>query len=64
MQEIYSLRIRKKVHPSTRKVMIVQTTFDWGNVEDALECKKLLEKASYASGVSVEFVKRGVEEKL
>ena len=41
----FQLKITKKVRLSTKRSVNVTTVFTWADREDAIECKKLIDRA-------------------
>lgn len=54
--EKYKLRITIEWFKSKMQKTKVIRSFVWINREDAMACKKLMEKAHYEKGTSIEFV--------
>lgn len=59
----FKLRLTAYVRTSTRKSMNIARTFVWDNKEDAISCKKLLDKAK-TTFHHVEFVEFTEEQKF
>lgn len=60
----FKLKVIRQVALSPRRVVTVQAEFVWDSREDALSCKKLLERATPSKGTRVEIVEFSEETQL
>ena len=58
----YKLTITISIFKSKTTVQKIHRNFVWDNKDDAINCKKLLEKAEYSNNTAINFFEFGEKE--